>query len=88
MAPTLVNTIDDKPILAHRAKNDIYGRSIPNTYATYDYVNRKVAADFATSVYGEMVTDEEGTPILDEEGNGLYSGSVFEWQWVAHKFPH
>ena len=70
---TLVDTLDEKKILANRAECDVHGRVIPDTYATYDYVNRKSYADFEKSIYGQYMVDEEGTPILDENGGYLYN---------------
>lgn len=81
---TLVDTLDKKQILANRAECDVHGRVIPDTYATYDYVNKKSYADFEKSVYGKYMVDEEGTPILDETGGYLYNEDSAEL-WTSFR---
>ena len=81
---TMVDTLDEKQILANRAECDVHGRIIPDTYATYDYVNKKSYADFSKSIYGGVMTGEDGTPILDENGGYLYNEDSAEL-WASFR---
>lgn len=83
---TMVDTIDEKEILAQRAECDVHGRKFPDTYATFDYVNRKSYADFRTSIYGEILADELGVPILDEKGGVIYNEDAAElWTFFRER---
>lgn len=81
---TMVDTLDEKEILAQRAECDVHGRKFPDTYATFDYVNRKSYADFRTSIYGKILADELGVPILDEKGGFIYNEDAAEL-WTSFR---
>lgn len=81
---TMVDTLDEKEILAHRAECDVHGRKFPDTYATFDYVNRKSYADFRSRIYGKFLADETGTPILDEQGRYMYNENSTEL-WTSFR---
>ena len=70
---TLIDTVDNKQLLANRAERDLHGRIIPDTYATYDYVNKRSYSDFEKGYFGHILLDETGTPVLDETGKYIYN---------------